>query len=88
MRTSRVGLSLSQLEAQNKQDIVQLIRNNKIIGIGCPYNSKCEEELQIMNKYEPLLYKAAQNIFGQSYEYKKKYLAFKKQKQKENKNGN
>lgn len=56
--------------------------------IGCPYNSKCEEELQIMNKYEPLLYKAAQNIFGQSYEYKKKYLAFKKQKQKENKNGN
>lgn len=88
MRTSRVGLSLSQLEAQNKEDIVQLSRNIKVIGIGCPYNSKCEEELQIMNKYEPLLYKAAQNIFGQSYDYKKKYLAFKKQKQKGIKDGN
>lgn len=88
MRMSRVGLSLSQLEAQNKEDIVQFTRNGKISGIGCPYNSKCEEELEIMNKYEPLLYKAAQNIFGQSYEYKKSYLAFKKQKQKGSKNEN
>ena len=54
---------------------------------GCPYGSKCEEELKQLEPYEPMLVKAAKNIFGESYEYKRKYLEFKENKKKEEKNG-
>lgn len=44
---------------------------------GCPFSSKFEEELEIIQKYEPQLYKAVNNIFGKSYEYTRKYREFK-----------
>ena len=44
--------------------------------VGCPYNIKLFEELHIINKYEPKLYKAVNNIFKDSYEYTKQYRQF------------
>ena len=46
---------------------------------GCPFSKSFEEELEIMRRYEPQLYKAATNIFGKSYEYTRKYYEFKEQ---------
>jgi 3'-phosphoadenosine 5'-phosphosulfate sulfotransferase (PAPS reductase)/FAD synthetase len=45
---------------------------------GCPFNSKFEDDLKIIEKYEPKLYKAVNAIFGKSYEYTRKYRAFKR----------
>lgn len=44
---------------------------------GCPFNSKFENDLLILQKYEPKLYKAAIAIFGASYDYTRKYREFK-----------
>lgn len=43
---------------------------------GCPYGRDFEEELKIIKKYEPKLFKAVNNIFGDSYEYTRKYREF------------
>lgn len=45
---------------------------------GCPYGRDFENELEIIKKYEPKLYKAVNYIFGDSYEYTRKYREFKK----------
>lgn len=45
--------------------------------VGCPFNSKFEEDMKVVEQYEPKLYKAACKIFGPSYEYTRKYRAFK-----------
>lgn len=47
---------------------------------GCPYGRNLEKELAIIEKYEPKLLKAVNNIFGDSYEYTKKYREFIKSK--------
>ena len=57
--------------------------------VGCPYSPKITEELEIIQKYEPKLYKAAMAVFGKSYEYTRKYREFQKamtRQEKENKN--
>ena len=43
---------------------------------GCPFGKDFEQELEIIQKYEPKLYKAVNNIFGDSYEYTRKYKKF------------
>jgi 3'-phosphoadenosine 5'-phosphosulfate sulfotransferase (PAPS reductase)/FAD synthetase len=43
---------------------------------GCPFGRDFEKELEIIEKYEPQLYKAVTNIFGDSYEYTRKYREF------------
>lgn len=53
--------------------------------VGCPFNPHITEELEIIKKYEPKLYTAAVNIFGQSYEYTKKYREFAKAMKKQEK---
>lgn len=47
--------------------------------VGCPYNSDFEQELFILQKYEPQLFKAANNIFGEIYNYTRLYRKFKTQ---------
>lgn len=43
----------------------------------CPFGGKeVEYELEVIQKYEPKLFKAVNNIFGESYEYTKKYRDF------------
>ena len=44
---------------------------------GCPFGSRFETELEVIEKYEPKLFKAINNIFGKSYEYMRKYREFK-----------
>ena len=43
---------------------------------GCPFGRDFEQELEIIQKYEPKLYKAVNNIFGDSYEYTRRYKKF------------
>lgn len=45
---------------------------------GCPYGRDCNFELKILEKYEPKLYKAVNNVFKDSYEYTKKYYDFRR----------
>lgn len=46
---------------------------------GCPYGRNFEQELEVIKEHEPKLYKAVNNIFGDSYEYTRKYREFVKQ---------
>lgn len=50
---------------------------------GCPYGRDFEAELEVIKKHEPKLYKAVNNIFGESYEYTRAYREFVKQKNAE-----
>jgi 3'-phosphoadenosine 5'-phosphosulfate sulfotransferase (PAPS reductase)/FAD synthetase len=43
---------------------------------GCPYGKNFEEELELMRRYEPKLFKAANNIFKDSYAYTREYWKF------------
>ena len=43
----------------------------------CPFGSNFEHELEVAKQYEPKLYRAANAIFGESYEYTRKYRKFK-----------
>lgn len=53
---------------------------------GCPFGRDFEYELEVIQKYEPKLCVAVNNIFGDSYEYTRKYREFaKKMNEKENK---
>jgi 3'-phosphoadenosine 5'-phosphosulfate sulfotransferase (PAPS reductase)/FAD synthetase len=45
--------------------------------VGCPCNSKAEQELEIIEQYEPQLVKAARGVFGASYDYKRQYAEYK-----------
>ena len=52
--------------------------------VGCPFNKHINDELVVIQKYEPKLYTAAVNIFGRSYEYTRRYREFvKMMKEKE-----
>ena len=56
--------------------------------VGCPFNTHITEELNIIQRFEPKLYKAAVAVFGKSYEYTRKYREFfkmMKAKEKEDK---
>ena len=47
--------------------------------VGCPYARDLEGELAVIQQYEPKLYKAVMNVFGDSYEYTRKYREFAKE---------
>lgn len=51
----------------------------------CPYGRDFEYELEITKKYEPKLFVAVNNIFGDSYEYTRRYREFYKMKNDEEK---
>lgn len=53
--------------------------------VGCPFNPRITEELEIIKEYEPNLYTAAIHIFGQSYEYTHKYREFVKMRKAQEK---
>lgn len=50
---------------------------------GCSISARAVEDLEKIRPYEPNIVKAAWNIFGDSYRYRKKYNEFKKMKQAE-----
>lgn len=45
----------------------------------CPFGQNFEFELECIQKYEPKFYAAVNKIFGQSYEYTRKYRLFQKE---------
>ncbi len=45
--------------------------------VGCPCNSRAEQELAIGEPFEPLLVRAARGVFGASLDYRRRYNAFK-----------
>ncbi|MDR1321188.1 MAG: phosphoadenosine phosphosulfate reductase family protein [Gracilibacteraceae bacterium] len=47
---------------------------------GCPCNSRAERDLTLVESFEPKIVRAARNIFHASYEYRRRYIAFKTQK--------
>ena len=47
---------------------------------GCPYNMHFEDELKVMYKHEPNLYKAVTSVFKESYDYTTNYRNFVKEK--------
>lgn len=49
---------------------------------GCPFGKEFEQELELTQKYEPNFYRAANKIFGQSYEYTRQYLRFREEMKK------
>lgn len=52
---------------------------------GCPISYKAVEDLELIRPYEPNVVKAAWNIFGKSYEYRREYNAYKKSRQEQEK---
>ena len=51
---------------------------------GCPFGRRYEEELAMAEKYEPNFYKAMLKVFGQSYEYRRRFESFReKMREKE-----
>ena len=53
---------------------------------GCPFGRDFEFELEVLEKYEPKLFKAVCNIFKDSYEYTRKYKEYRLSKEKETDN--
>lgn len=49
---------------------------------GCPISYRAVDDLEIIRPYEPNLVKAAWNIFGASYEYRRKYNEYKAERMK------
>lgn len=49
---------------------------------GCPFGKYFEEELEVISKYEPKLYKTVQNIFGKSYDYTRRYKEYVRAKER------
>lgn len=58
-------------------DCYEIYGLNRTGCFGCPFGSNFESELIAIEEYEPNLFKAANNIFGKSYEYTRKYREFK-----------
>ncbi|MCM1055609.1 MAG: phosphoadenosine phosphosulfate reductase family protein [Bacteroides sp.] len=54
---------------------------------GCPISYKAAEDLEKIRPYEPNVVKAAWNIFGASYEYRAKYVAYKEKRKEAEKSG-
>lgn len=52
---------------------------------GCPISYKAVEDLEKIQKYEPNVVKAALNIFGKSYNYRKKYNEYKQMRMEQEK---
>ena len=46
---------------------------------GCPFGKRFEEELELVQQYEPKRYRVMVSVFGESYEYTRKFLEFRDQ---------
>lgn len=53
----------------------------------CPFGSGFEHELEVVKQYEPKLYIAANAIFGESYDYTRRYRRFKESFKREKRRG-
>ena len=54
--------------------------------VGCPFNSDFENELRVIEHFEPRLYDAVNNVFGKSHEYARRFRSFQYEKSMLSKN--
>ncbi len=52
---------------------------------GCPISANAVKDLETLKEYEPKIYKAAWNIFGDSYRYRQQYNDYKAKRMQEEK---
>ena len=52
---------------------------------GCSISAKAIQDLELIKPYEPKLYKAAWNVFGDSYRYRQQYNEYKARRMAEDK---
>jgi hypothetical protein len=50
--------------------------------VGCPFGKNYENEIALVEKYEPKFHKAILKLFGESYEYTRKFEAFREEMRK------
>ncbi len=50
---------------------------------GCPYGRQLDNELDLIEKYEPKLHKAVNNIFKNTYDYTRRYYEFRAEYEKD-----
>ena len=50
---------------------------------GCPFGKNFEQELDLVQQYEPKRYRAINAIFGESYEYTRQFMAFREKMKRE-----
>ena len=55
---------------------------------GCPISYKAVDDLELIRPYEPTLVKAAWNVFGDSYRYRKQYNEYKAKRMEQEKQSN
>lgn len=55
---------------------------------GCPFGKNFENELNLVQEFEPKRYKAINAIFGESYDYTRKFLAFRENAKRESRVAN
>lgn len=53
--------------------------------VGCPYAIDFEDNLRVMQEHEPQLYKLANAVFGEAYEYTRQYRKFREEKERRDK---
>lgn len=50
---------------------------------GCPFGKNFEQELELAQKYEPNFHRAMVKLFGQSYDYTRRFLEYRERKKSE-----
>ena len=64
------------------EELYDKLFNVKHFGcVGCPYGRNLEEELAIIEKYEPKLLKAMNTVFKDSYQYTRSFREYVKQRE-------
>lgn len=49
---------------------------------GCPFGQRFEDELRVIEEYEPKLFNIVNNVFGESYDYMRRYKEFVNEQEK------
>ena len=63
-----VKAKFKQVEKIRYSDCYEVWGMKRTGCVGCPFGKDTAEELRLMHEYEPQLYKACMNVFGQAYE--------------------
>lgn len=67
----------------NHSDCYTIYGLNRTGCFGCPFGKQFEEELSAIERFEPKLVKAANAIFGNSYDYTRQYLKYRSDRKAE-----
>lgn len=74
---SRKDKNLFDLEMDIKHsDCYEIYGLERTGCAGCPFGGDFEKKLEVLLEFEPKLYKGVNNIFGQSYDWTRKYKIF------------